>query len=373
MSQADFWFVRFPDGRILRAANTLILRQELGAGRIPINSTVRRSPEDEWVSIAWTQEFADVVEQRSSLSSTREPETSHRHAGARNSAHLPDHPATVASRLDPTRLHLVGVRGCLEELLAALDSTLVAKKLLAAVVVGPILGGLLAFWQAEWLERDSRWFVTALCFMGVMALIVALLTALLTRLTYVELSRLRPARWSEGLSGIGHLSFRLIVTEVIVGGAVGGLIVLLRWLPFWLSPATEVISGTVLALGMVLEVALWPTIVFLWLAPPILVVEECSIGRGLWLWLDLLRKHLGRVFLYQTMALGLGLLLTASFLVLISPVFLPTFYSPEGMENVVRGTRCLLLGLACAPLLAYWIVANTFIYLNLRYGDNDRR
>ena len=59
MSQADFWYIRFPDGRVLRAASTVVLRQELNAGHIPLGSTVRRSPSEEWVSLAWTQEFAD--------------------------------------------------------------------------------------------------------------------------------------------------------------------------------------------------------------------------------------------------------------------------------------------------------------------------
>jgi hypothetical protein len=81
-----------------------------------------------------------------------------------------------------------------------------------------------------------------------------------------------------------------------------------------------------------------------------------------------LRHHLGRVFLYQAMALVLGLLMTVCFLLPIAPLFVPAFASPEPLANVAAGTRCLLLGLACAPLLAYWTVANVFIYLNLRYG-----
>src|SRR5262249_11649543 len=113
MSQADFWYIRFPDGRILRAASTIILRQELSAGHIPLGSTVRRSPEDEWVSLEWTQEFADLVERLAASSRAKQAETRRRTpvpaAAPRetpNAAPVPVDAATVGSRLDGTRLHL---------------------------------------------------------------------------------------------------------------------------------------------------------------------------------------------------------------------------------------------------------------------------
>jgi hypothetical protein len=70
---------------------------------------------------------------------------------------------------------------------------------------------------------------------------------------------------------------------------------------------------------------------------------------------------------------GLGVLATAPFLVLIAPLFLPTFYPPKELQEVAGAMRFFLLGLACAPMLTYWIVANVFIYLNLRYGASSRR
>ncbi|HWG45329.1 MAG TPA: hypothetical protein VN688_21375 [Gemmataceae bacterium] len=370
MSQADFWYIRFPDGRILRAASTGILRQEMDAGHIPLSSTVRRSPHDEWVSLEWTQEFADLVEQLAARPAPveRNPEPRRKIAPS-------------GDRLDSSRLHVAGVRGCLEELLAALDSTLLAKKIFLGLVAGLFLGGLLALQQVALLERDSRWFVPVCCLAAAAMIVLDLVTALLTQLTYIELARLRPARWSEGLAGLGRLTVRVVLGQVIVRGAVWGLIVLLRWLPYWLSPAPEeawtsgqqIAAGSALSLGMVLEALLWPVFWFWWLLPPILVVEEGSLWRGLRQWLRLLRQHLGRVFLYQAIALGLGVLIAVPFLILIAPLFLPTFYPPEGLRNVAGGTRCLLLGLACAPMLTYWIVANVFIYLNLRYGASNRR
>ncbi len=384
MSDADFWYIRFPDGRILRAASTAILRHELEAGHIPLGSTVRRSPHDEWVSVEWTQEFADLVGQLTAQPPAPEPEPEPRRRKPARSGMTgasPGHAAPVGSRLDPPRLHSVGVRGYLEELLAALDSTFVAKKILLGIVAGLFLGGLLMFQQAASFERDSRWLVPALCLSAAAMLALDFLTGLLTQLTYLELCALRPASWSEGLTAVGRLTIRIVVVQVIVRGAVWGLIVLLRWLPYWLSPGPEqswtagqqIAAGIALALGMILEAILWPVFLLWWVLPPILVVEESSIGRSLRLWLSLLHQHLGRVFLYQAMALGLGVLIAAPFLVLIAPLFLPTFCPPEELREVAGGTRCLLLGLACAPMLSYWIVANVFIYLNLRYGASNRR
>lgn len=384
MSHADFWYIRFPDGRILRAASTALLRQELNAGHIPLGSTVRRSPSDEWVSLQWMQEFADLVEQRSPPPAPpADRESRRRTAGVRGDTanDVPKHTATVGSRLDSSRLHLVGVRGYLDELLAALDSTLIARKLLLGVAAGLLLGGLLALYRLSWFERDSRWFVPGCCLAGVGLIVMDFLTALLTQLTYIELARLRPARWGEGLAGIGRLTFRLVLLHLLVRGSIWGLIVLLRWLPHWLGPAPEepwttgqqIAAGNVLAVGMILETLLWPVFVFWWLLPSLLVVEDCSIGRGLRQWLALLRRHLGGVFLYQTAALALGGLVSAPLLVLIAPLFLPSFYPPEALHEVVGGVRSVLLGLACAPMLTYWIVANMFIYLNLRYGASNRR
>jgi hypothetical protein len=386
MSQIDFWYVRFPDGRVLRAASTSILRQELTARRIPLGSTVRRSPSDEWVSLEWTQEFADLVEElaahppvieRQPADTSSIPETD----GLRSTNATAEHFATVGSRLDPARLHLVGVRGYLEELLAALDSALVPKKLLLGLIAGLLLGILFLLERASWFERDSRWLTTAWSLFAVCMVVFAGLVGFITRLTYVELARLRPARWREGLNGLGSLTFWIIVSKLIVWGAAGALIVLLRWLPYWAvspgdgaaNPNQPALSGTALVLSMVVEALLYPVFSFWFLMPILMVVSGSKALGGLRQWLALLRRHLGHVFLYQTMAIGLGALVTAPFLLLIAPLFLPTFYPPVDLHEVARSTRLLLLGLACTPFLTYWITANVFIYLNLRYGAGSQR
>jgi hypothetical protein len=43
-------------------------------------------------------------------------------------------------------------------------------------------------------------------------------------------------------------------------------------------------------------------------------------------------------------------------------------YQPQPeLQPAVRFTRWVLAGLALSPLLAYLMVANVFIYINLRY------
>jgi hypothetical protein len=153
--------------------------------------------------------------------------------------------------------------------------------------------------------------------------------------------------------------------------------VLLRWLPVWLWPdegagwvaGREAAAGAALGLGMMLEVCLWPVFLFAWLLPPVLVVGGCSVWRGLRDWLSLLRQHLGRVFLYEAMAVGLGALTSAPFLLLLIPLF--GWYVDEPLLLLAGWTRAVLTGLAAAPLLAYLIVANVFIYLNLRYSTSS--
>jgi hypothetical protein len=389
MSYADFWYVRFPDGRTLRAASTTILRQELSARRIPFGSMVRRSPSDEWVALEWTQEFADMMEDLAiSPSSGKTPvprayspsgapsDSSSRRSG--NSEANP--PATVGSRLDPSRLHLIGVRGYVDELLAALDSTLVPKKLLLGLIAGLLLGTLFVFARSTslGLVNTSRPIIWLLPALGL--LVFEGICSLLTRLTYLELARLRPPHWRAAFQGLGRLTLGAFVSKLLVWGALGGLIFVVRWLPFWLSPgegeswtqSQRFVAGIDMSMGMLFEVLLYPILFFSWLIPPLLASEECSATSGLWQWMVLVRRNVGSVILYQVLAVSLGVLMTTPFQLLVAPFYLPWFRSPEELHEVAGGMRFFLLGLACAPLLTYWITANVFIYLNLRYGASSR-
>ncbi len=206
---------------------------------------------------------------------------------------------------------------------------------------------------------------------GVLLLvIVTAAAALLTRMTFLELSKMRPARWRESLTGLTGAAFRIAVALLLTAGVAGGLIVLLRLLPGWLidqpvGGAGPALAASATAVGMIFEVILWPIIGFALLLPPILVVEDCSIGQALRQWLRLLNKDMGRVFLYEALALGLGLSAT---LLLALPWLALVAYTPDvRLATAAMFTRWVLAGLAAAPLLGYLMVANVFIYINLRY------
>jgi hypothetical protein len=361
----DFWYIRFPDGRVLRAASTTVVRQELGSGRIPAGSTVRRAPEEEWVAIEWMREFSD-------LPPGRRPGT---HAPA---AQVLPRTSTVASRLDSDRMQFVGVRNVLQELQAALDSTLAARKLIVAALAGLVFGILATLVQKEALDFGQPWLnLTALLAAG--ALVIGIVAGLITKLTYVELSRLRLATWHEGLAGLDALAIRLAVGLGLVAAATWGLIVLLRWLPVWLLPdldspgawLREAIPGAVLAAAMAFEVALWAVLCTASLLAPLLVVEECSIVRGIWQWLALLRAHLGRVFLFEGLAVAIAIVLTLPFAALLIPLWL--MYVPERLALAGDCARNLLAGIVGGLFLAYILVANVFIYLHIRYTLRKRK
>ena len=371
---SDHWFVRLPSGRVLRAANTTIVRQQVGLGKIPAESAVRRSPDEEWTSLEWTREFADLVEPILAAKAEKAVEPAHENIDLRADLRaVVDAPEAggLSARLDPTRLPTIGVRGMMHELLAALDATLVRKKLAAAALAGLCSGAVLAAVRLPLLGIEGetpwiRWLAAALALL----VIVNVAAGLITRMTYLELSRMRPARWREGARGLAGMTFRIAAAQLLTAGVAAGIIAFLRYAPGWLLESTpngsvNAAAAAVAAGGMLLQIVLWPVFIVALLLPPILVVENCSVGSALNHWLHLLRTDLGRVFLYEALALGLGL---AATLLLALPWLALVSYQPR-MELLpaVRFTRWVLAGLALAPLLAYLMVANVFIYINLRY------
>lgn len=379
MSQAatDTWYIRFPDGRVVRAANTGLVRQQLGAGRIPGNSTVRRHPDEEWQSLEWTKEFADLA----TGSGTHEPlPATNDHPEPRPRRKPKEGPATVASRLDPNQLQTIGVSQAMHELVAALDSTLVQRKLIVAIAVGLSLGVLLGFPGVAGFDSGtkagqvSRWVVAAGAWV-----ITSLACALLTQMTYIEVSRLRPARWGEALEGNTGRTIRVaLVHLVVIGGAIA-LISFLRRAPDMLEPAEDLGAGGLqhlfatwaVILSLVLEIGIWPVFGLALLLAPILIVENCSIWKALRQWLALMQEDLGRAFLYEALALGLGLVVAFP---LVAPLVGTAHLFPGGrLEFAATFTRIVLGCLVLAPVAAYLIVANMFIYLNLRYEAGGQR
>ncbi len=380
MSEAsDHWFVRLPGGHVMRAASSTIVRQQVGTGNIPPESSVRRSPDEEWTALEWTREFADLVEPLLAAKAEK-------HAGAgealdldalhRNSTAAAN-TGGLSARLDPKRLPTVGVSGMAHELMAALDGTLARKKLAPAALAGLCSGAVLAATGLPLLEIEGetpwiRWTAGAIALL----MIMNAAAALITRMTFVELSRMRPARWREGVRGLAGTTFRIALAQILTAGAAGGLIVVLRYLPGLLLESTpggriDAAAALLASGGMLLQVALWPVFVIALLLPPILVVENCTVGAALSQWLRLLRVDLGRVFLYEALALGLGL---AATLLLALPWLALVSYQPQSeLQPAVRFTLWVLAGLALSPLLAYLMVANVFIYINLRYESSRVR
>jgi hypothetical protein len=358
----DFWYIRFPDGRVLRAAGSGVVRQQLAAGRLPPGTRLRRSPEEDWRAVERFAEFADLSAQSG-------------HNGGDPAA---GPPATIASRLDPAQLRLIGVRAFLDELLAALDGTAVACKLQAAGLAGLLLGALLGLARLPLftftLEPPGWGWALA----GGAVVVLAWLTGVLSRTSYVEVSRLRPSRWRDGLQGIGTLSARLAVAFALVGGLVAGLVAVLRWLPGLAllyaentgEPLWQVAARALAVTAVLGEALLWLVLPMLLPVGALLVVEDCSVLAGLWQWLKLVRQGPGRLLVAEGMALGIALVLALPLLVLLA--VLHTWTPDPVVALAVELTRAVVAGLALALPLAYLLVANVFIYLNLRY-ETPRR
>jgi hypothetical protein len=254
----------------------------------------------------------------------------------------------------------------------------VPQKLLVAVGTGLALGVLGTLVELQALDLGSRALNIAVV-LGTVLLLISVPMGFLTRVTYVELARLRMARWHEGLDGLGFLAQRLALGLGLLAALLWGLIVLLRWLPFWILPDQdrswawlgEAAAGAALAAGLALEVGLWAILVVSGLLAPLLVVEECPIGTGVIRWIALVRQHLGRVFLFEAMALGIGIILALPCAALLVP--LHWLYVDPRLELAFVCARNLLAGLAVGLLLAYVMVANVFTYLHLRYSTSPRR
>jgi hypothetical protein len=368
----DDWYVRFPDGKVLHAPNTNTVRKNIHRGRIPLESTVRRTAEEEWVILAWTAEFADVAKRRG--------EEAKKPRRRRNKVVTTTNGATTRTshRLDPHKLQTVAVRSFFPELLAALENTVMRGKLVAIVVSGLLLGSLFALSQYPLpdLGLARLWFNLIL---GVLAgLVLAATGALLTRATFVELSRLRPAKPQEVRHGWTSRTLRLFVAQLLVGGFAVALVLVLRALPQFLLPGEEqpwalawqIAANVALVVAVIAEVLLWPVLLLTMLLAPVMVVEEGSLDAGLANWWRLLCRHPGSVLLYEMLAAGSGFVLAA---VAALPLLLLGQPLDERISVTAATTRNVLLGLPAALLFAYLTVANMFIYLNLHYESSAVR
>src|SRR5262249_8746170 len=177
---------RLPDGRTIKAKSTASVRHHVEAGHIPLNSLIRRDSNEEWVAMVWVAEFADLGKAAGATLS--------------GSGVQPAPRAGVAARLDPLRLQTVGVRGLIDELIAALDITVNRTKMIPEIIAAVLLYlGMYAIriLVNEWFEPPA-W--VPLVVAAAFALIVlSVLNAVLAKLTHLELAAMRPARLREAM------------------------------------------------------------------------------------------------------------------------------------------------------------------------------
>jgi hypothetical protein len=367
------WYVRLPDGRIVTAKSTASVRHHVESGNIPLNSMARRDMAEEWTSLAWIAEFSDLAGGSrnvatitadtplpSSLKNVSTPEI-HLKSG-------------ISSRLDPLRLQTVGIRGLVDELIAAFDSTVSTGKLRVATItcaVGALAVfaimrvTLLAYPEGAWLAQLLA---------GIMGLVwLACATALLTRQTHLELSSMRPVYPGEANKNAGAFILRVFLGYVATIGLAVGIIVLLQHLPGWVGDWTrgmnanagEAIMTATTVLGTLAAVGVFALFLMSFLLPPVLVVEECSLGNAIREWRSILREHRLRVMIYEGMAIALS---AVAALPVALPVYLAQHYGPALSSNTLgQALPFALWGMALAPAIAFLAVANLFIYLNLRY------
>ncbi|MCS7045180.1 MAG: hypothetical protein NZO58_02365 [Gemmataceae bacterium] len=359
----DIWYVRLPSGRVIRSRNSVSLRYHVRRGRIPATSQVRRSFDEDWVPLAAIQEFAEAAE----VAAMRRRRLENGGDGA----------PRRRSHVDYQEWRTLGVRGLVRELADALDSSLHRAKLGAACFLG-ILGSVaLVLWRLlDAVLDDIVWRTAAVC-LGAGLFVVAASTgiSLITQFTAVELSRMRSPRRPELWPGaLGH-GLRLSVALLLIVGSGAVLVWLLRHLPGWVeqhrleeSAWWGYAAAAALVVRLILEVVFWPLVA---LAPlllsPILVIQECSVRRAIREWWRLLRTQLGRIFLYEALATTLAAVFTVPLLIPIALAWW-SLGTMTGLQlEASQATLTVLTGIAMTPFLATLLVANVFIYLNLRY------
>ena len=358
---SDLWYIRFPNGRILRARTTEALRRNLKSGRIPWESRVRRSVKEPWQKLERTPEFAGII----SAANTDAKGSQVSEAVLRDKTR-----ASGSARAS-------GVRGLAAELFIAFDSSLQRTKLTAAFLTGLGIGVALGISDVAipFLPPDWAWagyLGTAL----VLLMLCNICTSILTQMTAIELSRNRPARFREVRAGLLINAARLTCALGLVGGSIVGFIILLYVLPGWLTlvdaappgPGMETLLQLVNGTRFLLEMICLPVLGFaMLLMGPIFIVEEYSIWRGLREWIGMLRQHLGRIYVYQALAFAFAAVMTLPLIVLVVLAFGFAGGNPHTLSLGDKVPFYLLVGIALTPMLVFLLVAHVFIYLNLRY------
>lgn len=368
----DTWYIRLPTGQELKAKSTAAVNHHIQTGTIPKSSRARRSRDEEWTQLEWHAEFTEAVRGnwRPKEAANNEPATS-------ESRPL----SGISARLDPMRLRTVGVRGLLEDLIAALDSTFVRGKLAiaaaACVLVGVLWGVVPDLFMriVDRLDLAPTWPSRIITGISVIISIVILAWAngLLARMTHLELSTMHPARWRETRRGFFNLGLRLTIAYLFILG--GSLLImgLVEWLPAvifeeslhvempaWLA---QIVPALLSAVGVAVEAILFILIGLTWMLAPLLVVEQVPLVAGVREWLGLIREHWNRVVLAEILTLILGTIVTY-------PIFRILEYVIGSYPLLPAALRYAAYGVALMPFIAFMAVANVFIYLDVKYERN---
>jgi hypothetical protein len=413
VSAADKWDLRLPNGRLIHGLPTEKLREHIRDGRVPRDSQVRRSEKEEWTILEWVAELVPVAGKTktarktpipnptnqiqtaakpaptTATTSTAEPApvrlVAQQAAAARTDAENTAarvqiaprgaEPLTVGSRLLPRRLGMMDVPAAFREVLSALGLTLVRRKLLLGVIHGLCLGTLLLFVLHAGLEQAWPRLLVHGVGAALFLMFSSFTAAILCRMTYQEVSLLRPGRWRESVRGVVPLMLRTLLATLLLVGTVVGLVVAALYVPSpvpgggWSVFRVGLIS-LLHALTVVLTALILPLYCLVQLIVPIFVVEECSTFQAVGLWYRLVRANVGRILLHETLALGLALLLIAP------PALSLTFLSWSPLQEkcgfVLTVARHLLGGVLVGLALAFLGVVQVFLYLNLRYDTTAR-
>jgi hypothetical protein len=373
MSKArDTWYIRLPSGHELKAKSTAAVNHHIQTGTIPKSSRARRSRDEEWMQLEWHAEFTHAVNgnSRSKESAIGDPPP-----------HESRPQSGISARLDPMRLRTVGVRGLLEDLIAALDSTFVLRKLLIAASACVLAG---VFWgivpplfmkAADGLDLASAWpgrIITAISVV-ISLVVLAWTNGFLTRMTHIELSTMHPAQWGDARRGFFKLGLRLTIAYLVILGGSLFIMGVMEWLPnvlfeqgqqldmpVWLA---EVAPALLSAVGVIIEVVLFILIGLTWMLAPLLIIEEAPLMPGVREWLGLIRDHWNRIVLAEILTLILGTVVTL-------PIFRILEYTIGRFPHLPAAVSLAAYGVALTPFIAFMAVANVFIYLDVKYERN---
>ena len=332
------------------------MRYHIERGRIPANSRVRKSAEDRWQSLEGTPDFADLLA----------PPT----VAEASSPDGRDNGRTTLGK-SSVEYRVFGVGALVNELFNAANLSLHRRKLWTMVSAALVWAvGLMGLRLVLELTTGLLCYALLAVIAGILLLTAGLASSIVSQMTLMEMLHRRRAHWPEIKTRLLDNTWNILLSEALFISAI--------WVPiqglhhvkdlFRHAEPPEAVLGIVLTLTLTLEAFFIPIAGLGMLLVPIIVVEECSFLKAVSVWWGLLRADLSRIFLYETLAVALGMVLTL-------PLIVPVLYAwwTQGslanshLEAVSQATLHILGGLAVTPFAAYLVVANVFIYLNLRY------